>query len=714
MATVHTSAILIHVRRLAASGLQELSDAHLLARFASRRDEAAFTALVRRHGPMVLGVCRRVLRDWHLAQDCFQLTFLVLARKADSLRRPDALGPWLYGVAYRTARKARTQAARRRQVESHVQATEAVHHADETEWNDLRSVLDESVSALPDKYRVPFVLHYLQGMTVTEVARRLGCPRGSVATRLLRARERLRTRLMRRGVVLSASGLLMALSEASASVPAPLAALTARAAAEACLSPVSISPRIEGVVQFMRTTKGKIAVAGLMLTALCGVGTGLFVHRTRAADPEQAKVPALAVAGPRKDNKPPKPRLRYLSLAEARAIALENAFAFHPPLLRIDGLEGLGLQPRDAASIRVLADVTAKGRGIVLTGIPRDVPRAKLELYVNQMLLNVETAYWNLYGSYWHLHTREQGLRLAHETWKTVRDKYNAGRVSLADLAQSEGQYNLFRSQRMQALEAVLDNERQLRAIVGMPPEDHNPLAKDEPFKIKVLGLAPSDAPSLVEKKPDWDKALATALKERPEVRLARQDVSRTQEDTPQRQRARLVLQDQELKTQRFLGLYCRRLTSTYAQIQAARKQREAFATQLHLRNECYEAGEKDASLDLLLESRSFWADSLATEFNAIVAYNNALAGWEFVQGAIMDRAHVRFDDNPPPRFEDDFLRAALYEQLETLASVKRVAAAAKADDAAISLPSLWKTSPLLRGAEELPPAESIDRKKRK
>ena len=545
MATVQTNPLLGYVRQLAASHLGELPDAQLLARFVSRRDEVAFATLVRRHGPMVLGVCRRVLRDWHLAQDCFQLTFLVLARKADSLRRPDALGPFLYGVACRTARKARARAARQRQKESHVRAVETTRESDEPIWNDLRPLLDENVNSLPDKYRVPFVLHYLQGVTVSEVARRLNCPRGSVASRLLRAREQLRARLVRRGITLSAGCLLAALSEASASVPPALAALTARAASEARLSPVSIAPRIEGAIQIMRTTKGKIAAATLLLTALCGVGTGLFVHRTRAADPEDAKVQAPRTAAPRSASTPPKPRPRYLSLAEARAIALENAIAFHPPLIcPAGGLEGLGLVPRDAASVRVLADVTDKGRGIVLSGMPRTAPRAGLERYVNQMLLNVETAYWNLYGSYWQLYSREQGLRFAHEAWKIVRAKYRESKASQADLAQAEGQYNLFRTQRLDAINTLLDNDRQMRAILGLPAEEET-------------RLVPSDSPSLVEMQPDWGKALDIALKERPELRLAREDLEKAEKKSPEHRRAILLLQDQELKT----GLVQNRVT---------------------------------------------------------------------------------------------------------------------------------------------------------
>lgn len=457
---------------------------------------------------------------------------------------------------------------------------------------------------------------------------------------------------------------------------------------------------------------------GLLLTALCGVGAGLFVHRIRAADPADAEVSPPAVVEPVKHSTPARPRVRYLSLAEARAIALENALFFHPPMLRVDSLEGLALTPRDATSVRVLADVTAKGQGIVLTGIPRSVPRAKLECYANQMLLNIETAYWNLYGSYWQLHTREQGLRSAYETWKMVLAEYKAGRVSLADLAQAEGQYNLFRSQRMQALDTVCDNERQLRAMLGMPPEDHLPPADLEPFKIKTPTLVPSDTPTLVEMKPDWEKGLAAALKQRPELRMARQNLSKTEEDSPERQRAQLVLQDQELKAERFLGLCYRRMSSAYAQIKAARKQREAFATQIRVRRKNYEADKKTATLDLILEAERFWTDALATEYQAIVTYNAALTGWEYVQGAILEYAHIRLDYDPPA--DENEVRAVVYEQMQTLTKVRRVRTGEKMDDHAdrgqrtadISLPSLWMAYPPLRGAEELPSAESVDPKK--
>src|SRR5262249_29713359 len=206
MATAQAPAVIRAVRAVAAR-LTGLTDGQLLERFACRHDGLAFEALVRRHGPLVLGACLRVLGDRHAAEDACQGAFLVLARKAGLLARPEAVGPWLYGVATRTALKARAQQARRRQAERRAAVPGASMQPDALLWRDLRPVLDEAVAALPEKYREPFVLHHLQGLTVAEVARRVGCPQGTVAARLARAKERLRGRLARRGFPLSPAAL---------------------------------------------------------------------------------------------------------------------------------------------------------------------------------------------------------------------------------------------------------------------------------------------------------------------------------------------------------------------------------------------------------------------------------------------------------------------------------------------------------------------------
>src|SRR5260370_6721007 len=223
--------VLRHIRRLALTGdTPGPDDAQLLERFIALHDEAAFETLVRRHGPMVLGVCRRLLDDRQDAEDAFQVTFLVLIRKAKSLRKRELVANWLYGVAYRTAMKARTVSARRQAREKQM-LEEPVTKPDEAAvWRDLRPLADEELQRLPAKYRVPVILCYLKGKTFEEAAQELGWPAGTVSGRLARARELLRTRLTRRGVTLSAglAATLFSGTALSASVPPPLVPSTLR------------------------------------------------------------------------------------------------------------------------------------------------------------------------------------------------------------------------------------------------------------------------------------------------------------------------------------------------------------------------------------------------------------------------------------------------------------------------------------------------------
>jgi RNA polymerase sigma factor (sigma-70 family) len=180
------------------SSLNEATDRHLLLRFVRDRDEAAFAVLVKRYGPMVLGVCRRILTQVEEAEDAFQATFLVLLRKASSIGRPELLGNWLYGVAYRIARKARAQRARRAQLERPTPPMTTSDPQLDAAWRELHAALDEELQRLPVKYRAPLILCYLEGLSNKEAARRLGWPTGSISYRLARGRELLRGRLQRR------------------------------------------------------------------------------------------------------------------------------------------------------------------------------------------------------------------------------------------------------------------------------------------------------------------------------------------------------------------------------------------------------------------------------------------------------------------------------------------------------------------------------------
>jgi RNA polymerase sigma factor (sigma-70 family) len=299
MATAAQHPVIRYIRRLGTGPADGLPDGELLGRFARQRDGAAFAALVCRHGPTVFGACRRVLRDAHAAEDAFQATFLVLARKAGALERPAALGPWLYGVAVRTALKARAGAARRRALERKAAVAEAVADDEGPVWRELRPVLDEEVARLPEKYRVPFVLHHVEGRTVEDVAACLGCPRGTVAARLARARERLRARLVRRGVALSAGALAAALAEgAAAAVPTALVVRAGQAVVAGAV-PAGAAALADGVLRGMLMAKLKVAVVALAV-GLAGTAGGVAAWQARAAGPaEGAAKPAPDTDGDR-------------------------------------------------------------------------------------------------------------------------------------------------------------------------------------------------------------------------------------------------------------------------------------------------------------------------------------------------------------------------------------------------------------------------------
>src|SRR5262245_54802454 len=212
----------------------DLSDGQLVQRFLTARDgadQAAFTALVERHGPMVLGVCRKVLGNAQDAEDAFQATFLVLARKAGSVRKANSLAGWLHRVARRVAIQAKAIAVRRRVYERRSAAMKAVQLERQEGSSEGWPELHEAIARLPERYREPVVLCYLEGFTTEEAALRIGCPQGTILSRLSRARERLKGQLERRGLVPSTPSLVMGLTpRTSDSVGATLLETTVRAA----------------------------------------------------------------------------------------------------------------------------------------------------------------------------------------------------------------------------------------------------------------------------------------------------------------------------------------------------------------------------------------------------------------------------------------------------------------------------------------------------
>lgn len=403
-------------------------------------------------------------------------------------------------------------------------------------------------------------------------------------------------------------------------------------------------------------------------------------------------------------------------------------FGFEQPLLQGFGVDINQLRSTHPgvvlSQLSGLTPFSTGGRveGILITRIRFDIQRAEFERNVNIMLLNVEAAYWNLYSAYWTLYSREQALRQAYEAWKINKARYEAGRIAITEFAQTRVQYELFRSQRIEALGQVLDREIQLRGLLGLQVNDGT-------------RLVPADAPNLAPYQPDWSLAVQEALALRPELVMARHDLKARQLDIINQKnlmlpdirfgaqydinaigtrldgpdgalselagmkfvnygfglrgeiplgyrdahsalratrlnlaRTLLALQDQEEKAVRSLSVQYQRIFEFHEQIKAQRAQREAAAQQLEARFREFLAGR--GTLDILLEAQRFWAEALRQEYNFIGQYNIALAGFEFAKGTIQQHNNVVISEGPLPQCAQ--VRAVEHERERSKALVLR------------------------------------------
>jgi RNA polymerase sigma factor (sigma-70 family) len=299
MANGPLAAVLRHIRQwVGVETRASLTDGQLLDEYVRRREEAAFAALVERHAPLVFGVCRRMLSQEADAEDAFQATFLVFARRASSIRRRQSLPAWLHGVARRVALKARLQTARRRDISKQaMDVTEPMAEPDTSELaalREARQALDEELAHLPEKYRLPLILCYFQGRTYEEAAEELGLPSGSMGKRLNQAQDRLRQRLLRRGVTLSATALATLLAGSAQAVSPVLTGAATKAAlsfAAGTAAAGAISERVvglaDGVLHSLWISKAKTVAVALSAMVLLVGGGGVLMIGSLWRTPQQ-------------------------------------------------------------------------------------------------------------------------------------------------------------------------------------------------------------------------------------------------------------------------------------------------------------------------------------------------------------------------------------------------------------------------------------------
>jgi TIGR03009 family protein len=399
----------LHCRALKAGGAESVSDAELLRRFLAGRDEAAFELLVWRHGILVLGTCRRILGPTAEVDDAFQATFLALLRQAGRIRRSESLPGWLHRVARRIAIRARTAGANRQHHERQAAMPEVQPPAS-AEWSDLGPILDQEIDRLPERFRLPFILCQLQGRSHEEAAQQLGLPKGTLLSRLARAKEKLRFRLSRRGVTLGIAALGAAgLSRSSVSAHLIGATMkTAFSGTEAAIAP-AVATLTEGVLHTMFWNKFKIAACVLLTATTFASGGSAWAchrwhlfHRHDAASPQVCmcvEPPALppveppALAKPAeepkkaeqpKKTKPPEPPVqapdadpKVRKLFNQFEIARDNIQQFVCKCSREEKIKGSGfakvyegefryLRPNQAALRMILKDSNANWELTVL------------------------------------------------------------------------------------------------------------------------------------------------------------------------------------------------------------------------------------------------------------------------------------------------------------------------------------------------------------
>jgi RNA polymerase sigma factor (sigma-70 family) len=612
--------------------IRDLTDGQLLERFSTGRGEAAemaFAALVDRHGPMVLRVCRARLVDPHDALDAFQATFLVLVEKARGLWVRDSLGPWLHAVALRTASCARSAAEKRRRAER--RAAEGRTEADEpapTPDPGWERLLHEEIDRLPERYRVPIVLCDLEGNTCEEAARRMGRPVGTVKSWRSRGRDRLRVRLAKAGLVPS-----IALGAGLARASAPEAQDAIRALLERMTSgafPASVGMLVKGVRKAMLLKRMGMTAALVWTATFVAIGVGAVVGAGgSASDPKGPDEEARKQATRQVDR-----RLDPPALAPAREPQGENWLLTLREAIRIGLENGKGVH-------FVAAD--AKEGSLTIARVDSALGPHRFKAEVMAMVRTIEQRYWQLSQQYVRLWTVEKALEMAQEILIREKEALKDGRGTQADVAEASQRLEQFNLDLVGRTSDVITSERQLRTILGVPLADNRQ-------------IIPTTAAVEAKLEPDWKVCLSSMLENQPDVALAREGSRANQVDLDAV--ARTLIPDLDDRgatgeaTKRSVSIGSRALEqaihqatrtmarfflevdANYKQYQTAKRLRSAAQQRLEAQRSYYDEGR--ITIDRLLDAVSQYSAAVSQEAEFKAAYNVSIVALEEAKGTLL------------------------------------------------------------------------------
>jgi RNA polymerase sigma factor (sigma-70 family) len=630
--------------------IRDLTDGQLLERFSTGRGEAAelaFAALVDRHGPMVLRVCRARLADPHDALDAFQATFLVLIEKARGLWVRDSLGPWLHAVALRTASCARSAAEKRRRAER--RAAEGRTEADEpapTPDPGWERLLHEEIDRLPERYRVPIVLCDLEGNTCEEAARRMGRPVGTVKSWRSRGRDRLRVRLAKAGLVPS-----IALGAGLARASAPEAQDAIRALLERMTSgafPASVGMLVKGVRKAMLLKRMGMTAAVVWAAAFVAIGVGAVAGAGGSAsdpkgpDEEPRKQTGLAVDGREERPIPPYP---VAIVGEAWELSLRDAIRIG--LGKAKGVRFVGVEKVDATN----------KLGLVVTPSDPAMEPHRFKAELMAAIRSIEEAYWGLAPRQVTLWSQQEIVKIAEGIRERQREEMKAGRGDEDELAKVEGWLNELNLQVVDATSSVINAERLFRDVLGLPPADGRRIVPvTEPTESKI------DL--------DWKGCLAAMLENQPNIARARERTKAqrvdfdaiaqsflpdllgpagTLADPPTRKatagRKATVLEEEIQHATRILDMNLRWVDAIYDQYQFAKKVRTAAQRTLATQRAHYDEGR--ITIDRCLEAARKFGEALTKEARDKAMYNIAIVALEEAKGTLLEHDEITLAEAP-------------------------------------------------------------------